>query len=291
MKKVGIVSCDKWKGKIEEDQNLKEFLREMGIEADIISWQKPILDYDLLVIRSIWGYQNHYQEFISWLNNTKMPMCNKKEILLENIKKDRQFQLLDRHGIDHVETTFLSKDGLEDSIRSLMKKDQGVPFVIKPSISGSGENTFRINGEGKNSIPLEAVEETYHRILEENPDCKIMIQPYQEGILDGEYSCIFINGKLTHTMKRFPSVFHEKRKTEFVEEVPREILELAQRVEQLEEYKDYLYMRVDMILSNGKAKVMEVELTEPDLLTRKIEDPKIKKKIIHTFAQSIKERI
>ena len=24
MKKVGIVSCDKWKGKIEEDQNLRD---------------------------------------------------------------------------------------------------------------------------------------------------------------------------------------------------------------------------------------------------------------------------
>ena len=67
MKKVGIVSCDKWKGKIEEDQNLRDTLREMGVEADIISWQKPIMEADLLVIRSIWGYQNHYQEFISWL--------------------------------------------------------------------------------------------------------------------------------------------------------------------------------------------------------------------------------
>ena len=110
MKKVGIVSCDKWKGKIEEDQNLRESLKELGVEADIISWQKPITGIDLLVIRSIWGYQNHYQEFVSWLKSTNIPMCNKKEIILDNIQKDRQFQILDRHGINHVETTFLSRE-------------------------------------------------------------------------------------------------------------------------------------------------------------------------------------
>ena len=118
-----------------------------------------------------------------------------------------------------------------------------------------------------------------------------MIQPYVNEINDGEYSCIFINGILTHTMKRFPSIFHDKKKPFLIEEVPKEIIDLAKKVERIEEYKDYLYMRVDMVLVNNKAKIMEVELAEPDLLTKNIDNPKIKSKVINTFAKEIESRI
>ena len=44
MKKVGIVSCDKWIGKLEEDNNLKNALINLGIDANIISWQQSLSD-------------------------------------------------------------------------------------------------------------------------------------------------------------------------------------------------------------------------------------------------------
>ena len=68
-------------------------------------------------------------------------------------------------------------------------------------------------------------------------------------------------------MMRFPNVFHGKKRTCFVSDVPLEILNLAQTIEKIPSFQGYLYMRVDMILSNGNAKIMEVELAEPDLLT------------------------
>lgn len=68
MKKVGIVSCDKWINKLEEDNNLKNELINLGIDAKIISWQQPLGEnYDLLVLKSVWGYQNFYKEFKNWL--------------------------------------------------------------------------------------------------------------------------------------------------------------------------------------------------------------------------------
>ena len=64
MKKIGIVSCDKWIDKLEEDNNLKNALINLGIDAKIISWQQPLEEvYDLLVLRSVWGYQNFYKEY------------------------------------------------------------------------------------------------------------------------------------------------------------------------------------------------------------------------------------
>ena len=64
MKKIGIVSCVKWIDKLEEDNNLKNALINLGIDAKIISWQQPLEEvYDLLVLRSVWGYQNFYKEY------------------------------------------------------------------------------------------------------------------------------------------------------------------------------------------------------------------------------------
>ena len=118
-----------------------------------------------------------------------------------------------------------------------------------------------------------------------------MIQNYIPEINDGEYSCIFIDGELTHTMLRFPNVFHEKRRPFMISDVPDSILSLAKKVERIEDFSNYLYMRVDMVLVNGKAKIMEVELADPDLLTKYIDDKSSKSNIIKTFAKKIERRI
>ena len=118
-----------------------------------------------------------------------------------------------------------------------------------------------------------------------------MIQPYISEINSGEYSCIFIDGKLTHTMLRFPDVFHSKKRAYLVKNPPFSIIELAKKVEQIPEFTNYLYMRVDMVLIDKDAKVMEVELAEPDLLTKYIDDKKTKNYIIKTLTRSIKGRL
>ena len=118
-----------------------------------------------------------------------------------------------------------------------------------------------------------------------------MIQPFISEINNGEYSCIFIGGKLTHTMLRFPNIFHEKRRPYLVDNVPDSIIQLARVVERIKEFNNYLYMRVDMVLVSGKARIMEVELADPDLLTKYIDDSNVKSSVIKTFAKKIEGRI
>jgi hypothetical protein len=97
MKKVAIVSCDKWIDKLDEDKNLKKALTDLGIDAKIISWQKPFdNDYDLLVMRSVWGYQNFYKEFKEWLlylKKNNININNNVDLILSNIRKDIQFEI------------------------------------------------------------------------------------------------------------------------------------------------------------------------------------------------------
>lgn len=300
MSKVGIVSSDKYKDKIVEDKNLKNELIKRGIDADIVSWQSNDLDeYDLLVLRSVWGYQNDYKNFKSWLLNLEkkgISIENNASIIMNNIIKDKQFDILKKNNIDYIETYFINnKDFNKDTLSSVEEKFN-VPVVVKPTISGSGENTFLLKSESSllklpNTLEKEILVEKLKKKLSNNDECNIMVQPYVPQIHDGEYSSIFIDGELTHTMLRFPSIFHEKKNPYYIEDVPKPILELAKKVEAIQEFKGYLYMRVDMVLINNQAKIMEVELAEPDLLTRNISDLKKQNDVIKIFAKKIENRI
>lgn len=297
MKKVGIVSCDKWIDKLEEDNNLKNALINLGIDTKIISWQQPLEEkYDLLVLKSVWGYQNYYKEFKNWLlyvKNNNIPLANGVDMVLNNIMKDIQFNILEKNNVDFIDTIFLDQSKLLN--RNIFDMLDDKSYVFKPTISGSGENTYLVTNSNDKSIPntiqKEDIVKIYNKMLDGNSDCKIMIQPFISEINNGEYSCIFIDGKLTHTMLRFPNIFHEKRRPYLVDDVPDSIIELARVVERIKDFNNYLYMRVDMVLVNGKAKIMEVELADPDLLTKYIDDSNVKSNVIKTFAKKIERRV
>lgn len=302
MRKVGIVSCNKWKEKIDEDQRLKLALEELNIKANIISWEEDELDdYDLLILRSVWGYQNNYENFKSWLLKVKksdIELLNSPDIILTNIQKNKQFNILNKYNIEHIDTVFLTSSDLysEEFSKKLLKFVKSNPIVIKPTISGSGENTFlldinNINHSIPNTIEFEQVRKQFEPLMRTNSDLELMIQPYISEINYGEYSCIFVDGQLTHTMLRFPNVFHDKQKPYLIEKFPKSILNLAYDVEQIPEFKGYLYMRVDMVVVNNSPKIMEVELAEPDLLTKYIEDQSVQNKVVKVLSKSIKRRV
>lgn len=93
MKKIAIVSCDNWKEKIKEDCYLSNELNKSGYITEIISWQDKsvnISEYDALILRSVWGYQNEYTDFKNWLMNVKrnnILMFNSPDMVFDNINK------------------------------------------------------------------------------------------------------------------------------------------------------------------------------------------------------------
>lgn len=256
--KIGIVSNDKFINSIREDKNIQKCLIDMGINAQIISWENDRMDYskfDCLILRSVWGYQYNYKKFKNWLDKLKtkkIVIFNDVDTIKNNIRKDIQFQILDKYNIPHIETIF-QKDKLN---LSNFKSD----YVVKPIISGSGCNTSKISDAN-----LKKLEEI---ILEE--DNGIMIQPYEKSIQNGEFSIVYIDGINTHNMIRYPGIFYKKEKTKQIYDVPSNVIDLANRVKNIPEYKNLLYMRID-IIDSSDPKIMEVELAEPDLLTRNIQ--------------------
>ena len=274
MKKVGLVSNNKYLNKISEDLTLKKALTNDGINAEIISWEYPnnnYYAYDCLIVRSVWGYHNNYPAFKKWLQFIKdmgIPIYNSTDIIQQNIRKDLQFDILDRNGISHVDTIF-QKGTIDYSM-------VGETKVIKPIISGGGDNTYK--SDEVNLHNLESI------IKEEENG--IMIQPYEKAIEKGEFSIIYIDGENTHNMIRFPGVLYKKAKPYEIKDIPNSIIELANQVKNIPEYKDVLYMRVD-IIDEDNPKVMEVELTEPDLLTRNI----VSTEPIKKLSRGIRRRI
>lgn len=281
MKKIGIVSCNKWKNKLFEDNIIKEQFIKSGYEADIISWEEKIdySKYDALILRSVWGYQNKYFEFKNWLlflkkRNVKLFNC--PELMLNNIDKYKQFNILMKNNINTISTVF--KDNINDI-------DNYIGYVIKPSISGSGDNTFIINENNINDI-----KDSYIKLLN-NKELKIMIQPFISEVNDGEYSVIFIDGKISHVMKRWPGILTESKRTECVHKIPNNIIDMAIKIEKLKEFEKYLYMRVDMVISKNEVLVMEVELAEPDLLTKYVDIEEKQKDIAKRIVYAIEKRI
>lgn len=289
MKKVGIVSCDKWKNKITEDLLLEKELINNNICAEIISWEDKLINYskfDCLILRSVWGYQNKYLEFREWLQMIKsrnILLLNHPDIIINNIQKNKQFSILKKNNIPFIDTNFVYTE--ED----LLKKIYSKPLtVIKPIISGSGENTYLIGQEKLSN--LRNILNELNSIFAQN-DNGIMIQPYINGIENGEYACVFIDGINTHNMLRFPGVFSEKKRPIYLSDIPCCIKKIAYDVSKLKEFSDYLYMRVDIVLQDGNPIIMEVELAEPDLLFKYIENDRVRNQGIKLLSKSIVRRM
>ena len=117
-KKIAIVSCDKWVGRVKEDELLKFELNKLLVDVDIISWQDKAIDYskyDAIIIRSLWGYQDYIEEFIEYLDNlnkNNVKIFNDVDILKDNLNKYEQFKILDKYEIPLIDTFFLKREEL-----------------------------------------------------------------------------------------------------------------------------------------------------------------------------------
>ena len=291
-KRVAIVSCDKWVGKVKEDELLKFELNKLFVDVDIISWQDKSIDYskyDALIIRSLWGYQDYIDEFIKYLDylkKEKITVYNDIQILKDNLNKYEQFKILDKYKIPHIETFFLKSNEL-DEVGKINKKYKDL--VLKPIISGSGNNTFIISDTiKKNNIKVTEVKGKFNGVLNDINNY-LMVQPFVKEIDDGEISVVLINNEISHIVVRNTSVFNDKGSIMVLDldSMNDKMKSIVDRCSNIKEYKDALYMRVDLVKIDDDYKVMELELVEPQLF---LGFRKTKKELVK-FAKAIRKKI
>ncbi|MGM9835112.1 MAG: RimK family alpha-L-glutamate ligase [Bacilli bacterium] len=295
-KNVAILVSKKWKNKVSDDLLIKNELLRNHINASLVTWEDNhnYAKYDLIFVRSIWGYEENIKEFESFLNKIskeKVQIVNSITLMKNNYDKEYQFKLLDKYQIPHIKTTFIQKKcpNIEDFIKNEVKDKE---IVIKPTISASGNNTYLISEDKKrnNVISLSEVNKKYINI---NKEKSLMVQPFIKEIDNGEISLIYINGTFTHSVIRYPNIFNNKSSVKYLEQskLDTKIFDVASKVLEIKENKNALYERIDMVKIDDEYFVMEVELVEPDLFIRNIKEVQLKDYILKKIVLAIKNRL
>ena len=285
-KKIGIVTCDKYKNKVLEDIRLKYYLAKLKVKARIVSFESDnFTDYDAVIIRSVWGFSK--DKFVEWLETIDkkgIKVFNDIDLIKNNFSKKEQFELLDKYNIKHIQTDYVNNDDrLKEKLEACLKKGS---IVVKPHVSESGANTYLLPKNDRISNSLNLDEFLTNRI---NTDI-FLVQPFL-NIEDGEISIIAVDGVITHIVKRFPGILGSRKQTVEFKADDTDLISIAEKVIKIKEYSNQLYMRVDLIKQNDEYLVLEVELIDPMLFINSITDKKRRKEIYYVLAKSIKERM
>lgn len=295
-KRVALVSSRKWKGKEYDDLLLQRALIRAGARVEIVAFEDNSVNYskyDRVVVRSMWGYQNELERFEEWeaqIKDAGVPIFNSLEIIERNYDKAKQIENL--QGFPVIPTVVIEVGALslefdfEKFLDLVGKREKKIvsefPFVVKPAISASGENTFLVKSaeDFLKKLPL---------FVKLNREKKLLVQSFVPEIVDGELGVVLISGKISHAVRRFPGVISgSEYKVELVSgRIDAKLKELCERI--YKKYSGALYLRVDVVKREGSYTIMEVEAFEPALFFGLLRGTE-RKKVLDVMADEILKR-
>jgi glutathione synthase/RimK-type ligase-like ATP-grasp enzyme len=273
--KVALLSMDSLENFHTYDKLLIEPLKLLGWLAEEISWRNEKInwtDFDAVIVRSTWDYQNDFEKFLKVLDkiNTSAHLENDLELMKWNMNKKYLFDL-EQNGVRIVDTLWKSNFNLNE-IEKSFEIFNSPEIIIKPNISANADNTFRLTKEKLSEIKNEL--ETIYLNRE------LMVQPFLKNIIDeGEYSLFFFDGKFSHSVIKKPKendfrVQEEHGGNIQFKNVSTEMISIAENIiNKLSTIP--LYGRVDLVRAdNDEFALMELELIEPSLyLNKDVQSP------------------
>lgn len=264
--KIALLTSEKEYNKNIDDLLLLESLNtKIGVSCSHCIWNDPLINwekFDKIVIRTPWDYSQNFEQFFEFINKPiiKNKAINSIEVINWNINKTYLKNLV-RAGIPVIETEYV-KDWNFSKILQAINSFDSEKIILKPSISAGGRAVYLL--ENRKDI---------REVLKEIPRVgELMVQPFKEEIFDGEFSAIIIDNKLYHTVIKKPANRGFKVQSHFggtevlysIKPINKEFCENV-----LNSISDKInYGRIDYIIENGKPKLMELELFEPDLFLR-----------------------
>lgn len=229
---------------------------------DEVKWEEA----DLVIIRSTWNYQRHFEKFLLWIKKleSKTTILNSSEVIRWNASKV-YLKELQNMGYPIVPTVFTSdfETGVKACKMAMVKGE----IIIKPAISASADLTYRVTDE-------KFLPSLVAKILERG---ELLIQPYLNSIeTDGEVSLIYFNKKYSHALVKTPMAGDFRVQSEFGGGVERftpseALIQIGENA-----LKDLpfnlFYARVDLVEWKSNPMIGEIELIEPELFFRCSED-------------------
>ncbi len=267
---IAVVSCDEWQNRIYDDRLVVKALQRNGFRAKIISWQDSTVkysDFDGLFIASMWGYQDHLPELERWFKKVgNKPIFNSLDVIRNNYDKVCQIELLKKHHVPIIPTKIIPVGTTELTrvIHDCARSFSSDSVVVKPSISGSGHNTYIIGPSNRcRSFDYDQIPEAFAKIIQEQP---LLVQPFVKEIDNGELAAIYIGGEKSHYILRYPKIFNNSGSEHEVSiKNNAELDAICEKILSIPEYRDETYARIDFVKIQGKYTVMEVEMFEPQL--------------------------
>jgi hypothetical protein len=257
MNEVVLASCNPMPAGDPEHAPLIEAFAALGIEARAVAWDA---DYDwsqtrAVLIRSTWDYHHRRDQFVAWAKRVPN-LFNPASIVEWNTHKS-YLRELELRGVPIIPTRWVARGERLD-----LREVQWNEFVIKPAVSGGAWKTLRttVAELPKAQEHLDALVQTHDA----------MVQPYLSAVEGyGERSLIWIDGEVTHALRKDPALAVGANLDGGVRVEP-SAEELALSEKTLGPIASQLsYARVDTLRDDaGVLRLMELELTEPFLFFR-----------------------
>jgi len=267
---VGFATSDQWSNLTADDRLAAAALEARGVTVVPVVWTDPAPPVlDLLVVRSVWGYQLRVPEFARWLvslDSLGIPVWNPPELLRWNLNKIYLRDLV-AAGVTVTPTEWVG--GKAPHLANLLEEKGWDEAIVKPVISASGFRTFRTS---RRTAAVDG--DSYHEVLATGP---AMVQPFLEEIrTEGEWSLVFIGGLYSHAVLKRPAPGGFLVQDEFggsstpADPPPRLVDDAALALAAAPGAS--LYARVDGVRRGDRLVLLELELLEPDLFFRTARD-------------------
>lgn len=239
-------------------------LAELGWEVSTLSWRqtsRPWSDFECVVIRTPWDYQNSPAEFLAVLAeiDSQTRLENPLDIVRWNLDK-RYLREMAARGC-RVVPTIWEAEYTRSEFDRLLAKLHTDEIIIKPTVSATAGHTYR----------LTEYDAALENVFADRP---FLVQPFMPNIVaEGEYSLFYFNGEYSHTINKSPKPADFRVQEEhggiITEAEPDERLRAAgQRALGLIG-RTLLYARVDLVRDDeDEFALMELELIEPALYLR-----------------------
>lgn len=270
--RIVLASCPQLPEGDGDDAGLVEALRSRGLHARWMSWDDPRTEEaDLVILRAAWDYAERRAEFLDWTHRVRN-LLNAPAVVEWNSDK-HYLDDLAAAGIPTVPSSFLEPGGAVS-----------VPpgeVVVKPAIGAGSIDTFRF-------VDADAAEAHAATLLDAGRS--VLVQPYDPRVEKGETALVFLGGEQSHAFTKGPMLppqgtrpaLHESGT--YAEErlsaadpdfelwdLGHAVLDAAASHLNIAR-NEFLYARVDLIGGVESPVLLELELIEPGLGWRQLDE-------------------
>jgi glutathione synthase/RimK-type ligase-like ATP-grasp enzyme len=266
-RRVALATYSKLPELAPDDHPLLPALAALDIAVEPAVWDddaKSWNGFDAVVVRSCWDYHLRIGRFLGWLaalESNGVPVINAARLLRWNADKRYLLELAAR-GIDIVPTRLVPRGAPLTLVQVLTELDLN-EAVVKPAVSASAHSTWRTG------LRRAEADEARFRSLVAAGD--VLVQPLLAEVVEtGEWSLVCFGGQPSHAVLKRPAqgdwrVQGELGGSAEILPAPSGLAESAARILDAAGAGGSTYARVDGCMVDGRFRLMELELIEPQL--------------------------